>query len=273
MRPHGLAQSNTGRCSGRRCGAPSRVIAPQQQVLAASISARVKPSAAKRSKPGSARRSAAMPSFSARNASPKVHLLNANLMSKAAASPASSAASAASSKPLAASVSWLIAGRALQRTVAERVAFDIGDRVRAVAERAQGPRHEAVDDLEIAAAGQFLELDQREIGLDAGRVAIHHQPDRAGRRDNRDLRVAETVLFRLMTAPYPRPRERPRRASGPGRKRRRTAPGRSPAPHSSSQPCPCAARRWLRMTRSIASRFFSKPGNGPSSPAISAEVA
>ena len=52
VRPHGLAQSNTGRCSGFRCGAPSRVIAPQHQVLAASISARLKPSAASRSKPG-----------------------------------------------------------------------------------------------------------------------------------------------------------------------------------------------------------------------------
>src|SRR5437763_16493805 len=45
MRPHGLAQSNTARCSGLRCGAPSNVIAPQRQLLAASISARAKPSA------------------------------------------------------------------------------------------------------------------------------------------------------------------------------------------------------------------------------------
>ena len=52
VRPHGLAQSNTGRCSGLRYGAPSRVIAPQHQALAASISARLKPSAASRSKPG-----------------------------------------------------------------------------------------------------------------------------------------------------------------------------------------------------------------------------
>ena len=29
-RPQGLAQSNTGRCSSSTCGAPSRVIAPQQ---------------------------------------------------------------------------------------------------------------------------------------------------------------------------------------------------------------------------------------------------
>ena len=30
MRPHGFAQSKTGRCSDFRCGAPSSVIAPQQ---------------------------------------------------------------------------------------------------------------------------------------------------------------------------------------------------------------------------------------------------
>ena len=29
-RPHGLAQSKIGRCFSSRCGAPSRVIAPQQ---------------------------------------------------------------------------------------------------------------------------------------------------------------------------------------------------------------------------------------------------
>ncbi len=29
VRPQGLAQSNTGRCSGSRCGAPSNVIAPE----------------------------------------------------------------------------------------------------------------------------------------------------------------------------------------------------------------------------------------------------
>ncbi len=36
--PQGVAQSNTGRCSGLRCGAPSRVMAPQTWMLAASMS-------------------------------------------------------------------------------------------------------------------------------------------------------------------------------------------------------------------------------------------
>ncbi len=42
-RPHGLAQSNTGRCSSLRCGAPSSVIAPHTCILARSISDLLKP--------------------------------------------------------------------------------------------------------------------------------------------------------------------------------------------------------------------------------------
>ena len=40
-----------------------------------------------------------------------------------------------------------------------------------------GRRDRGVDDLEVAAAGQFLELDQGEVRLDAGGVAIHDQAD------------------------------------------------------------------------------------------------
>ena len=50
-----------------------------------------------------------------------------------------------------------------------------------------------IDDLEIAAARQFFELDQGEIRFDAGRIAIHHETDRARRRDHRHLRVAESI--------------------------------------------------------------------------------
>ena len=65
-----------------------------------------------------------------------------------------------------------------------------------IAEHAQRFRHRAVDDLEVAAAGELLELHQREVRLDAGGVAIHHQADRAGRRDHGRLRVAVAVLLR-----------------------------------------------------------------------------
>ena len=60
-----------------------------------------------------------------------------------------------------------------------------------------------VDDLEIAAAGQFLELDEGEIGLDAGGVAVHDQPDGAGRRDHRNLGVAVAVLLAQFQRPVP----------------------------------------------------------------------
>ena len=64
-----------------------------------------------------------------------------------------------------------------------------------IAEHAQRLRHRVVDDLEVAAAGELLELHQREVRLDAGRVAIHHEADRAGRRDHGRLRIAIAVLL------------------------------------------------------------------------------
>ena len=51
-----------------------------------------------------------------------------------------------------------------------------------VPERAQRHRHRAVDDRHRAAADQLLVLDEREVGLDAGRVAIHQERDRASGR-------------------------------------------------------------------------------------------
>ena len=62
-----------------------------------------------------------------------------------------------------------------------------------VAERFQGLGHGTVDNLEIATAGELLELHQRKVGLDAGRVAIHDQADRARRRNHGRLRVAITI--------------------------------------------------------------------------------
>ena len=87
------------------------------------------------------------------------------------------------------------AGRALQGAMADGVADDLLDLRLAVAQGLERQRHHAVDDLEIAAAGELLELDQREVGLDAGGVAIHHQADGAGRRDHRGLGVAIAMLL------------------------------------------------------------------------------
>jgi hypothetical protein len=87
------------------------------------------------------------------------------------------------------------AGRIRERAVAHGIGLDFREVGFAVAERAQGFRHRAVDDLEIAAAGELLELHEREVGLDARGVAIHHEADRARGRDHRRLRIAEAVLL------------------------------------------------------------------------------
>ncbi len=84
-------------------------------------------------------------------------------------------------------------GGTLERAAADREAHDVVDLLGEIAEPRQRLRHHAVDDLEVAAARQLLELDQREVGLDAGRVAVHDQADRAGRRDHRGLGVAVAV--------------------------------------------------------------------------------
>jgi hypothetical protein len=63
-----------------------------------------------------------------------------------------------------------------------------------VAQLAQGPRDGLVDDLHRAAADELLELHQREVRLDAGGVAVHHEADGPGRGEHGGLRVAEAVL-------------------------------------------------------------------------------
>ena len=60
-----------------------------------------------------------------------------------------------------------------------------------IAQLDQRLRHGVVDDLDDPAAHQLLVFHQRQVGLDAGGVAIHHEADGAGRRDHRSLRVAE----------------------------------------------------------------------------------
>ena len=110
LRPQGLAQSNTGRCSSARCGAPSSVMAPQTCSLAASMSFFEKPRWASRSNAGSVSFSAGIPSVPVRNSSPSVQRLKTNLMSKAVLSAPSSLRRTSSVKPLALSVEWLMAG-------------------------------------------------------------------------------------------------------------------------------------------------------------------
>ena len=75
------------------------------------------------------------------------------------------------------------------------VVDDLGDLLLAVADSLERFRDRVVDDLDHAAADQLLVLDQRKLRLHACRVAVHHEPDRAGWRDHRDLAVAIAVLL------------------------------------------------------------------------------
>ena len=149
-------------------------------------------------------------------------------------------------------------GRADDRAVLGQVRLDLLDLRLGVAERLQRQRHRAVDDRHLPAADELLELDEREVGLDAGRVAVHQEGDRAGRREHRRLRVAVAVRSPSSTA---------------SSHERRAAASSSP----SAQACVRRSRR--RRRGACASRCCAARGSrrsartGPSAPATSAERA
>ena len=122
--------------------------------------------------------------------------------------------------------------RLTQRAVTDGVGLDLGDLALAIAERAQRFGHGLVDDLEVAAAGELLELHQREVRLDAGRIAIHDEADRAGRRDHGRLRVAIAVLLAEFDGAVPGAARGGRAGSCRRSRRGRAAPARSTASRS-----------------------------------------
>ena len=86
---------------------------------------------------------------------------------------------------------------------------DLLDLARRVAELAERHRHRLVDDRDLAAADELLRLDEREVRLHAGRVAVHHEADRPGRREHGRLRVPEAVHLADLERLVPRaPRAR-----------------------------------------------------------------
>src|SRR5262249_13267935 len=78
---------------------------------------------------------------------------------------------------------------------AAAVADDLVDLLWRIAKASQGGRHGLIDDLEVAAAGELLEFDKREVRLDAGRVAVHGQRDGPGRGDASHLGIASAVFL------------------------------------------------------------------------------
>ena len=84
------------------------------------------------------------------------------------------------------------------------VVDDLGDILGRVAELHQRLRHRVVDDLDHAAAHQPLLLHEREIRLDAGGVAIHHEADRARGSEDGNLRILVAVFFAEIERRVPR---------------------------------------------------------------------
>ena len=87
------------------------------------------------------------------------------------------------------------AGTSLEAPVALDVVDDFIDLGFAVTESFQCWWDRIVDDLEISAACELLELDQGKIRFDAGCVTIHQQSDGSCRGDHGNLGVAVTVFF------------------------------------------------------------------------------
>ena len=92
----------------------------------------------------------------------------------------------------------------LQAACADGIVDDVRNLRLAVAEVGERFRDHTVDDLEVAAAGELLELDDGEVRLDAGRVAIHDQADGACRCDDGRLRVAVAVFAAELDGFVPR---------------------------------------------------------------------
>src|SRR5580658_2673096 len=86
-------------------------------------------------------------------------------------------------------------GSCKERVGARDVSDDLLHLSFAISEAAQCARNRLVDDLEVPSAGQLLELDQREVRLDSGRIAVHEQADGARGSKHGGLRVAVAVLF------------------------------------------------------------------------------
>ena len=94
--------------------------------------------------------------------------------------------------------------RADDRLVLVDVGDDVVDLAGGVAQPGQRPRHGLVDDRHGAPADQLLDLDQTQVGLDAGGVAVHQQADGARGRQHGGLRIAHAVLLGDLDRGIPR---------------------------------------------------------------------
>ena len=94
-------------------------------------------------------------------------------------------------------------GRTFQAECPHDVPHDFGDLIRGITQRIKSRLDGLIGDLHVSAAGQFLELHQREVRLDAGGVAIHQESDGSGRSDHRHLGVAVAGFLSHLQRPVP----------------------------------------------------------------------
>ena len=167
------------------------------------MSAREKPRCASMSKPKSSSAAAGMPSTSVQNSIAQRPLVEGELDVEGVAEALLDRLQGLFGEALRHQRRMVDAGRGLQRAVADGVTLHLADLLRRIAELGEGFRNDPVDDLEVAAAGQLLELHQGEVRLDAGGVAVHHQTDGAGRGDHRGLRIAEAVQLAKLQGVVP----------------------------------------------------------------------
>ena len=86
-------------------------------------------------------------------------------------------------------------GRTLDGLVLVDVGDDGIDFILGVSQAGKRHRHGVVHNLHEPTADQLLILDQRDVRLDAGRIAVHHEADGAGGREDGGLRVSIAELF------------------------------------------------------------------------------
>ncbi len=207
-------------------------MAPQTWILAASISRLVKPRCARRSKLGAARSAASTPSCVAQEVGAERPFVEGEFDVESGRQRLFHFLDRLVGETFGLQRGVIDRRRLADRAVADRVSDHLGDLAFAIAKHPQSFRHGAVDDLEVAAAGELLEFHQREIGLDAGGVAIHDEADGAGRRHHGGLRIAIAVASRRARWRGPRRAWHARPTCGPGRLWRRAAPAASPSSHS-----------------------------------------
>ena len=85
----------------------------------------------------------------------------------------------------------------------DRVTNNIFDLAVIIAQIGQRFGDNTVDNLEIAAARQFLELDDSKIRLNAGGVTIHDQTNGAGWRNHGCLGITVTMGFTKLKGVIP----------------------------------------------------------------------